>query len=237
MELISTNLDSPGWIRLYPINFRYLQQDRTFKKYDIVSVRARPARGDGRAESWRPIMDPLGFERHLPPWARRRQWLDPLVSTSMCDLREAAIGKPPGPSLGLIRPRRVLDFVCEAHPGWTPEEQGKIDAYVNQLELFGSDGHADKSPLTAPRMRGYYHWECWSPGCPGHHQSMLDWEFVAYQRQLWHLDGDQLAEALREKFLQQMCGEDRDVAFYVGNQAKRRQTFSILGVYYPRRGR
>jgi hypothetical protein len=40
MELISTNLDSPGWIRLYPINFRYLQQDRMFKKYDIVSVRA-----------------------------------------------------------------------------------------------------------------------------------------------------------------------------------------------------
>jgi hypothetical protein len=28
---------------------------------------------------------------------------------------------------------------------------------------------------------------------------------------------------------------ENDVAFYVGNQAKRPQTFSILGLYYPKK--
>jgi hypothetical protein len=32
-----------------------------------------------------------------------------------------------------------------------------------------------------------------------------------------------------------MCGPDREVAFYVGNQAKHPRTFSVLGVYWPRR--
>jgi hypothetical protein len=36
------------WIRLSPINFRFLEQDQQFKKYDILRVRATPASGDTR---------------------------------------------------------------------------------------------------------------------------------------------------------------------------------------------
>lgn len=36
------------WVRLYPINFRFLEQDQQFKKYDIIRVRATPATGDTR---------------------------------------------------------------------------------------------------------------------------------------------------------------------------------------------
>lgn len=32
-----------------------------------------------------------------------------------------------------------------------------------------------------------------------------------------------------------MCDPRRNVAFYVGNQAKRTHVFSVLGVYYPER--
>ena len=41
-----------GWVRLYPINFRELESDSRFRKYDVVSVTARPSPGDPRAESW-----------------------------------------------------------------------------------------------------------------------------------------------------------------------------------------
>jgi hypothetical protein len=34
-----------------------------------------------------------------------------------------------------------------------------------------------------------------------------------------------------------MCATDREIAFYVGNQAKRPRVFSVLGVYYPKRKR
>jgi hypothetical protein len=39
----------------------------------------------------------------------------------------------------------------------------------------------------------------------------------------------------RDKFLDQMCAADHDVAFYVGNQARHVGVFSVLGVYWPPR--
>jgi len=51
------------------------------------------------------------------------------------------------------------------------------------------------------------------------------------------LGAAELADALRAKFLGELCGRDRDVAFYVGNQAKRRNVFSVLGVWWARPGR
>ena len=39
---LRVNLGSPGWVRLYPINFRELDSDQKFAKYDIV-CRWRPS--------------------------------------------------------------------------------------------------------------------------------------------------------------------------------------------------
>lgn len=44
-----------------------------------------------------------------------------------------------------------------------------------------------------------------------------------------------MREHLEQKFLHEMCRPTRDVAFYVGNQAKRTNVFSVLGVYWPPR--
>ena len=36
------DLDAGGWVRLYPVNFRELDSDGKFRKYDVVSLMARP---------------------------------------------------------------------------------------------------------------------------------------------------------------------------------------------------
>jgi hypothetical protein len=36
------DLDAAGWVRLYPVNFRELDGDGQFRKYDVVSLDARP---------------------------------------------------------------------------------------------------------------------------------------------------------------------------------------------------
>ncbi len=223
------DLDSPGWVRLYPINFRDLRLAARFTKYDIVSVDARPARGDPRVESWRPDVSTLRREEFLPPWKRRRSHLDPYIVDSMCAVLRAVRDEPPARSLALVRPREIYDVVVEPHPGWTADEQAKINAYVQQIDLFGTD----RPPLEAPRFKGWYRYRCHERTCRTHRQGILDWEFVAMQRKL---DGSptEIANALREKFLG-LCGRDRDVAFYVGNQAKRQQAFSVLGIYCPKR--
>jgi hypothetical protein len=229
---LSTELERPSWIRLYPINFRHLEQDIRFSKYDIVEVDAFPSAKDPRVESWRPQMDTLRVIRSVKPWKPRRVFLDPVVEPSMCAVYQRAKTDARAPSLALISASRVDGFDIELHPGWTRAEQLKIDAYVNQLELFTGQ---DKSPLYAPRFRGFYRWHCHEPTCSGHRQGIIDWEFVALQRKLRHLDNDQSVQALKKRFLTEICHSSKDLAFYVGNQAKRHQTFSILGAYYPGR--
>lgn len=229
---VSADLDRPGWIRLYPINYRELASDDSFRKYDIISIDAVPASQDQRRESWRPRLDTLRREWHLEPWKPRRKWLDSYVEDSMCQLNRAARDRSDARSLALIRPREVARLRITVHEGWTPDEQRKIEAYVGQLDLFDNQ---DRTALEAPRFRGAYRYRCHDRSCNGHEQGLLDWEFVALQRRLSNLADEELRRALEEKFLTMMCDPKRDTAFFVGNQAKRAHVFSVLGVYYPTR--
>lgn len=223
-----------GWVRLYPVNFRELDDDSRFRKYDIVSLEATPSRGDPRSESWRPRMGTLVTERHLAGWARRLPYVTDHVAESMCGLLAAVREQPPARSLAAIRPARVSGLHIERHPGWTRDEQAKIDNYVNQLELPGL-ARTPRTALEAPRFKGWYRYNCMAAHCPGHRQGIYDWEWVALQRRLSGRDDAAATAALRERFLDQICAPDRDVLFFVGNQAKRQQTFMVLGAFYPRR--
>lgn len=229
------DLGPRGWIRLYPINFRHLPAaTEAFAKYDIVTVDCHPA-GEARLESWKPNMSTLQVEGHLPPWKRRQQLLEPIIDDSMCGIRKLASADAKARSLALVRPKEILGFRLEPHPGWSSGEQAKIDAYVDQLELDVFEEAQDKTPLEAPRFRGFYKWRCADPACTTHEQSIMDWEFVALQRHLWSRSDAEAQAAIRMRFFEEICAAENDVAFYVGNQAKRPQTFSILGVYYPKR--
>lgn len=201
------------WIRLYPINFRHLpDRSAQFAKYDVISVECLPA-NEARLESWRPIMSTLRVETHISGWPRRRPLVDPMIDISMCEIRDAAKADPRARSLALIRPTEIMDLRLERRPGWTREEQLKIDHYVSQLELDLFGGDHDKTPLEAPRFRGHYRWRCGDPGCRGHEQSIIDWEFVALQR---HLHGGSDIEAeheIKKRFLDEVCASQNDVAF------------------------
>lgn len=65
--------------RLCPTNFRDLSFDDRFRKYDMISIDARPARQDPRHESWKPYPETIVNERHLRPWKPRRPPLDPHI--------------------------------------------------------------------------------------------------------------------------------------------------------------
>lgn len=218
------------WIRLYPINFRFLEQDQQFKKYDIIRVRATPAVADSRVESWRPEMATMAVFDHLDPWAKRRALLDPTATDTMCALNRENKSRTTAPSLGLVRVRDLPDLRITRHEGWSPAEQAKIDSYVTQLDLFDD---SDKSPLEAPRFGGKYRWKCFEGQCKGHDQSIIDWEFVALQRRLRGHSDSEVQAALHDKFVDMMFRAPREPAFYVGNQAKRHHVFHVLGVYYP----
>ncbi|MEU8116554.1 hypothetical protein [Micromonospora sp. NPDC048947] len=227
-------MDPPwtGWIRLYPVHYRDLDDEGKFHKYDIIHVDALPASQDQRRESWKPIVDTITTERHIASRQSRRNLLDPLVEDSMCWLNKQARDDRSARSIALIRVADISSLQVKRHPGWSAEDRKKIAGYLNQLDLLEP---AKRSPLQAPRFTGAYRYRCADRHCRGHQQTLWDWEFVALQRRLDQLTDAEAAEQLRNKFLTQLCAADRDVAFYVGNQAARPQSFSIGGVYAPRR--
>lgn len=229
---LRTDVWRPTWVRLYPINFRHLDSDEAFKKYDIISVDAKPARQDQRRESWKPIMDRIQKVRHLDGWRSRQPLLDPAVEDSMCRLNREAQDHADAQSLALVRPKEVRALKVTPHPGWDDDEQRKTEAYASQPDLFSG---RSRTPLKAPRFKAAYHYRCHERGCRGHKQHVIDWELVALQRRLAGYSDAALQEALEAKFLGEMCAPNRDVAFYVGNQAKRVRAFSVLGVYWPKR--
>lgn len=174
-------------------------------------------------------MTSLRRETSLPPWGRRRRHIDPYISESMCAVLGDVRINPSARSLAAVKPANVHGIDIEPHPGWTLDEQRKIDRYVNQMDLLDTDRVA----LQAPRFKGWYRYHCEAVSCGGHRQGILDWEFVALQRTLGHLDDDGLVSALRGKFFTEMCDQSREVAFFVGNQAKHPRTFGVIGVYWP----
>lgn len=185
---LSADPSFPGWIRLYPINFRDLDSNDQFAKYDIVEVQTRCA-----------------VSPHTPTNPARDHWPPSAPSTSP-----------------------VSTSSC------TRLEQGRT---VQNRRLRQPSrpvrGAGHKTPLLAPRFIGHYKWRCLDPTCRGHRQQVLDWEFVALQRRMAGYSDDAAKDALRQRFFEEICAPTKDLAFFVGNQAKRRKTFSIIGIYYP----
>jgi hypothetical protein len=229
---IRAELEHPGWVRLYPINYRALESGTEFSKYQFVTLSVKPARPDPRRESFRPDLTSIRPGETLSSWKRRRPWLDDYVEDSMCRLNRDAGERADAKSLALIRPRDISDLVIDRHPGWDADQQRRIDAWVNQGDLLDS---RPKRPLQAPRFTAKYRYRCGDVACRGHNQGILDWELVTLQRHLAGRTDDEVRAEMRTKFLTQMCGPGHDTAFFVGNQAKRPHVFSVLGVYYPPR--
>lgn len=222
----------PEWIRLYPIPFRSMAELERFKKYDVVDVRVTPAADDYRSESYRPDRGSLVVVDHLPPWKPRHEYVRPLTDQwTMCRILATARAKQAYPSLAVVRPRRVDDLVVTPHPGWTADQQRKIDRAANQLDLF-DDRAGQPTPLQAPRFTAHYHYVCDEPGCAGHKQSLIDWEAAELVRR-WHAnDSDAVAAAaLRTRFFDEMADSARGPLFFVGNQHQAPRGFTVLGVY------
>lgn len=223
----------PEWIRLYPLPFRSMDQLEQFQKYELIDVKVKPASDDFRSESYRPDRSSLEHVQVLPPWKARHAYVKPLADQwSMCQINQASKDGKPYPSLAVVRPREVLDLEMSPHPGWTVDQQAKLTNSFQQLDLFDVDDRADRRPLEAPRFIAKFRYACDSSSCGGHLQSLIDWEATELIRRHHRLDPDDVAaEALRQRFLHEMCDPGRGPLFFVGNQLQAPRGFTVLGVY------
>lgn len=159
---------TPEWVRLFPVGYRDLPEDARFRKWEVVHLRAQRHSTDRRSESWRPDLDSVRRGQFLESgghWPQRRLWVEPLIGPTMCELNAGRAGGGPGPSLGLVRPARVIDVVARTAEPWTPGQE----ATLNQGSLLSA-----KRTLEKPTHAFSYRWECEAPACPGHLQTIVD---------------------------------------------------------------
>lgn len=232
-QLTAGNL---SWIRLYPVPYRDLGDEQQFAKYQPIRVEVQAHSSDRRPETRRPNRESIAVVGEpistSDSWERRRRFVEPLMAESMCAIQRAQ--DKDGTSLGIFRPKRVFDL--EIEPVDINTEKAEIArAWVAQGSLLHSEPEEEKAyQLAALELipwRFKLRYECSDPACNSHSQSIIDWEIDQYYRRVRH--SHNWKEKLRGRWLEQICGADRDTALIVGNQHQHPTAFLILGVWWP----
>lgn len=216
----------PEWIRLFPVRYRDLPPAQRFQKYEVIRVRAHRHSTDRRRETWRPEIDSLQRGKVIAAgghWPARRAILEPLLGPTMCQLHRGRKGGGDAPSLGLIRPARIRGISVREEEPWTAGQW----ATVGQGNLL-----TQKTELVQPGHAFSYSYVCEEPDCGGHRQKIVDWEIGESYRS-WRQTGQALVEAIKTRWLDDMCSETREPFFFVGDQHTRPGQFLVLGTFYP----
>lgn len=224
-------------IRLYPVNFRELPYTRKYKKYQWIDVRVtKHGPRDRRKESYRPVDgsiktlgEPLGTKDN---WSERAKFVLKKHARSIEDLLECQ--DVDQTSLGIFKPKNVIDLVIkpEDDPEWKPA----FLAALKQNRLWETR-KVSRTPLRKVPFKFYYRFRCDDPRCKGNHRmSIHDWEVGAlFWRCVDRGDSPQVAaNNVKERFLNEICGPDKETYFYVGTVHGHPRSWIVLGTFYPK---
>jgi hypothetical protein len=224
------------FVRLYPINFRDLPYSQQYKKYQWLEVDAVKHVGrDSRKESYRPDCDSIKLIGEPIPsannWAERSKFALAKVSRSMEEL--SLKRDQDKTSLGIFKPKQVFDLVVKPDEAdWKPG----FKAALSQHRLWETRRITKEPPRKVP-FKFQYKFSCDDPSCRGHQMMIEDWELGAL---FWRCadDGATLTETcakVKQKFLDELCGPQRDTHFYVGTILAHPTSWVVIGVYWPKK--
>lgn len=243
-ELVCTAglLNGEKWIRMYPIPYRFLQDEQKYPKYSWIELNLTRKKDDFRPESYSPklgVDEPIKVLEQIgtaDAWAARKSYVLKEVFTSMNDL--IALAKDPSQrkSLAVLKPSRIVDFVIEDDEReWKQEWQDQLKQF-NMFELPTERGQK-KLIRKLPYKFSY---RFFSEGDQEPRKMMIeDWEIGAlFWNCLFRAEGDeQIAlDMVKKKYLEEFA--DKDLYLFVGTTLKFHamsapNPFVIIGVFYP----
>jgi hypothetical protein len=219
---------------MYPITFRRLV-DRQFKKYQAIDCLATNPRGDNRPESLRVDQDSISFVGDPIPaegigWRRRMAILPP-PDASLEAIRAAQAVD--GTSIGMFRPATIEALVIEKAKPWTARQQG----YLRQQRLgLGQDLTLEMTELEQIPLNFSYRFRCDDDRCVTSHELQIqDWEIGESYRKWSRNNPAGCEQMIRQKYEVELPA--RDLHLVVGNLAKHRQAFVIIGLVRPPRAK
>jgi hypothetical protein len=165
------------WLRIHPLPFRMLEDDRQFAKYQWI--RASIAKSDdARPESYKIDFDSIQvLNESLSTkgnWAQRRSFLEPLRRRSMEEIWEEQ--EADHISLSFFKPKWIEKLIIEPSDSqWTLQQT----ACLRRQDFFmrSIPDQLEKVPFDFK----YQFW-CDDPNCRGHTQKIVDWEIYQSYR-------------------------------------------------------
>lgn len=243
-ELVCTAglLNGEKWIRIYPIPFRFLQDEQKYPKYGWVELDLAKRTRDFRPESYQPLRgvdEPISFVDKIgtsSDWLVRKSYALKEVFTSMSELIRLAKG-PERKSLATLKPEKIVDFVIEDDER---EWKRKWLDQLKQLNLFETPGPGEKQRRVIKKIPYKFYYRFLSEGDTEPRQMMIeDWEIGAlFWNCLYRTDGDEEAakQLVRKKYFDTFLKE-KDLYLFVGTTLKYHNVspnpFVIIGVFYP----
>jgi hypothetical protein len=226
---IRTDTSEPEWVRLYPVQFRDLPEEKQFPKWSEIELDVTDSSSDNRPETLRPVESSIEVVRTIDTsrnWAERMQLLEPLLVDSMCEaIRQQ---RETGVSLAAFRPDSVasVQVKAEGSPDWSESDRNALA----QCNLWMQD----KQILEKIPLRWSYRYSC-GTDCSGHRQKIIDWEIgEAWRRWCRRYGPAETADRISEKWMQ-LASAPKDPVFLVGNLRRWTNVFLVLGVCYPRK--
>jgi hypothetical protein len=225
------DVNSSKWVRLYPVQFRDLAEEKRFAKYSIIEAQTKKSPDDHRPESLHINSDSISVIERLDTkngWQRRKSIVLPTLSESFCAILKQQQDK--GLSLGAFRPG-VTDFTWEKA---SLKDEDKRKACYAQTSFL----NATKTALEPLPYNFRYTFRCATePRCPGHDLMIIDWELSTafYKWRTQYPDVLTRLSKIKQRWLGDLCSERNDTVFFVGNVKRFRETFMTLGVLYPPR--
>lgn len=220
--------ESGDWLRIYPVPYRYLPVEKQYKKWQWMEIglARRGYQNDPRPESREPEVNSIRLLGEPLPrsnaWETRRLIIDKMPHRTLSELMRQWVANRT--SLGIIRPAEVLDLeVTEGEKKWAP----KHEARMAQPLLFGK-----RKPLHRIPFRFYYVFRCLDQKEP-HRLLLEDWELGALFLRERESKGENAAvQSVKQKFLDDLCGPDKDTRFFVGTRHPLNQ-WLVIGLFYP----
>ncbi|NCR60539.1 MAG: hypothetical protein GPJ01_23825 [Microcystis aeruginosa LL13-06] len=224
--LLSEEENPLQWIRIYPIRYRYLDFDKRYPRWAIVSAKIKRNDQDYRPESFRIDDNSLQIIRKIDTtnnWQERKSLVLSLQFRSIADIQAQ------GKSMGIIKPKSIERFFSKkTSREWNQKQQ----AVLNQLDLFEPNIDLEKIPYQ-------FVYQFTDEDNVPHKYSISDWEIMELYRkcrdrsQLSGLEAEQYAlEKVRQK-LEDDFLESKDLYFIVGNLKNHAKSFMIIGLFYP----
>ncbi len=222
--------DDGQWIRLFPVPYRFLENDQRFKKYQWIEVEVAKD-SDSRLESHQIHADSIKILENIPPnpndgWKARRSIIGPLQAHCLCCLKQAR-DQNGYPTLGFYKPANIRRLVIDpTEPRWSEADLAKL----GQPSMF------EKTPfqlLEKVPYRFVYHVDCDEPTCNGHRLSCTDWEMGEAYRRWRHRYGNQWEEKFRQRFEYEMINRN-DTHLFVGTVRAHPASWIIVGLFYPK---